>query len=92
MQVLKKELSLPEIIKIVPDRTISRHDTECRFCNMLWSILVNKISRCMNSSDRGGEHNFHFRKPVETDSQEKQSSTVKVLGRNHFSTKVVPDI
>jgi hypothetical protein len=45
----------------------------------------------MNSYD-GGAPNFHFRKPVETDSQEKQSSTVKVLGRNHFSMKVVPDI
>jgi hypothetical protein len=60
MQVLKKELSLQEIIKIVPDRTISRHDTKCRFCNMLWSILVNNNSRCMNSYDRGGEHYFHL--------------------------------
>jgi hypothetical protein len=38
------------------------------------------------------KHNFHFRKPVETDSQEKQSSTVKSTGRNQFSMKVVPDI
>jgi hypothetical protein len=45
----------------------------------------------MNSYDRGA-HNFHFRKPVETDSQEKQSSTVKSTGRNQFSMKVVPDI
>ena len=38
----------------------------------------------MNSSDRGGEHNFHFRKPVETNSQEKQSSTVKVQEEINF--------
>jgi hypothetical protein len=84
MQVLMKKLSLPEIIKKVPDRTISRHETECRFCNMLWSILVNNNSRCMNSYDRGGEHNFHFRKTLETNSQERQSSTVNVQEEINF--------
>jgi len=37
-------------------------------------------------------NNFHFRKPVEIDSQEEQSSTTKVQEEINFSMKVVPDI
>jgi hypothetical protein len=59
------------------------HDIECRSCNMPWSILVNNNSQWPNSYDRGA-HNFHFRKSVETDSQQKQSSTVKVQEEINF--------
>ena len=68
--LLKKGLSLPEIVRIVPDR-------------MAWSVLVNNNSQWSNSYDRGA-HNFHFRKSVETDSQQKQSSIVKVQEEINF--------